>query len=89
VFARILDTTGRPLGKPVNVKLKVDERDGKGLCVTGSFPRRKVPFLPGDKFLLQFANYGAKKVGVKNPSVAVAFPKGDVVDFRLHNPLAI
>ncbi len=90
MFARILDTNGRPLAKPVKVKLKVEDREGQGLCVTGYFPRRRgVPFLPGDKFLLQFSDDRAKKMGVKNPSVAVAFPKGKVVDFRLHNPLAL
>ena len=90
MFARILDATGRPLTKPVNVKLKVEDPEGQGLCVTGSFPRRhNVPFLPGDKFLLQFSANGAKQLGVRNPAVAVAFPKGKVVDFRLHNPLAL
>ncbi len=90
MIARILDTSGRPLAKPVKVKLKIEDREGQRLCVSGSFPRRRgVPFLAGDKFLLQFRDEGAKELGVTNPSVAVAFPKGKIVDFRLHNPLAL
>ncbi len=90
MLARIYDVKGRPLTKAIEVSLKIDDRGMGGRYVSGFFPRRRsVPFMTGDKFLLQFLDKSAEELAVDNPLMAIAFPKGDVVDFRPYRPLAL
>jgi len=89
MFAKILDTAGRPLSKRVRLTVQVKDLGNRGRVVRGSFRRqRSVPFMTGDRFLVQLPQESAKQLGIDGPVPAVAFPKGKSVDFQVCKPLA-
>ncbi len=85
--ANILADNGRPLVDQVEVVIKVEERGMAGQFISGFFARLPdVPFNTGDQFLLLFRDEDAKELGIANLFRAVAYPKGDIVDFRPFRP---
>jgi len=81
--ASILAPNGRPLANKVEVVLKVQERGLSGRFVSGFFVRiPEVPFEPGDKFMILFTEEDAKEWKIDSLFKAVAYPKGEIVDFR-------
>ena len=83
----ILAANGRLLAEKVEVVLKVVDRGLGGRFVSGFFARiPDVPFQKGDKFLVLFRDEDAKESGTDNLFKALAFPKGEIVDFRACPP---
>ena len=79
----ILAPNGRLLAEKVEVVLKVVDRGLSGRFFSGFFARLpEIPFEKGDKFQMLFRDEDAKESGVDNLLKALAFPKGEIVDFR-------